>query len=362
MHESGDGSAGSGHSVGTGKGTVAKIFIGSSSRMIPLVDEIARCLDSHGHEPLPWREIFKHGDITIDRLFAQAREVQGAILVFSEDDKIEHEGNTRYQPGGNILIEFGLFLGCLGRKRAIICNHGKNRKPSDLAGLTYFDVGNQIDKIHQDAWDKLGLWAAELTREITGPFDEDGITQVFQCFPLLDFRKALLQARRLHILQTFIPYTQHMRLFEADLMNLIDRGGEVQVLLSSPWSPVVELRQQALSLAYGRGIVREQIGINLQHLAVLARRLPADKRARLEVRVHTAMPSMSIYRVDDLFFSGHYFQETLAIDSPQLRVTSPQSSMGKRLAEEHQRIWEAGTTEIVDLASIDHWLNSGPRR
>jgi predicted nucleotide-binding protein with TIR-like domain len=341
---------------------VARIFIGSSSLMIPVVEEIARCLRSRGHEPLPWKEIFQNGDITIDRLLAQARDVDGAILVFSEDDKIEHKGNIKYQPGANILIEFGLFLGCLGRRGAIICNHGDNRKPSDLAGLTYLDVGKQTDRIRPEAWDRLGLWAAELTRGIAGPFGEDGITQVFQSFPLSDFKQALLQARRLHILQTFIPYAQHMRLFEADLMTLIDRGGEVQVLLSSPWSPVVELRQQALSSAYGRNIVREQIGINLEHLAALARTLPTDKRARLEIRVHTAMPSMSIYRVDDLFFAGHYFRDTLAIDSPQLRVTSPQSSMGKHLAEEHQRIWTADTTEIVDLANIDHWLNSGPRR
>ncbi|HEX8106982.1 MAG TPA: TIR domain-containing protein [Kofleriaceae bacterium] len=183
---------------------MARIFIGSSSRMIPLVDEIARCLCSHGHEPLPWRQIFQHGDITIDRLFAQAREVDGAILVFSEDDRIEHRGNTRYQPGGNILIEFGLFLGCLGRRRAIICNHGDNRMPSDLAGLTYLDVGSQTDSIRPEAWDRIGLWAKDLTG-ITGPFGEDGITQVFQSFPVSDFCQALQRARRLHILQTFIP-------------------------------------------------------------------------------------------------------------------------------------------------------------
>jgi|SRR5215510_14015877 len=336
---------------------MAKIFIGSSYQMIPLVNELAGYLESKGHEPWPWNKKFEHGDITIDRLLDLAREVDGAILVFSGDDKVDGPEGARYQPRGNVLMEFGLFLGHLGRKRAIICNHGDNRKPSDLAGLTYVDVGGKPDRLSQEAQDKLSTWTAELA----GGFDlfgEGGITQVFSDFPLREFRQALRQAKCLHILQTFIPYTQHLHLFEADLVDAIKRGCEVQVLLLSPWSPVVELRQQALEPAYGR--VGDEIRANLRHLAALWKRLPADQRDRLAVRVHAAMPSMSIYRADDRFYSGHYFQGNLAIDSPQLRVTNPQSSMGQRLINEHARIWQADSTAEADLANIENWLRNGP--
>lgn len=331
---------------------MAKIFIGSSSRMVPLVNDIAGCLKSHGHDPQPWNKIFKTGDIHLDRLLKLAREVDGAILVFSGDDEGEHNGSTVPRPPGNVLIEYGLFAGILGRRRTIICDHGENRKPSDLSGLSYLDAGSEADHLSPEARDKLGTWAANLSP------DPDGVTEVFSSFPLAEFRQALRQARCLHILQTFIPYTQHLHLFEADLMDAIKRGCEVQVLLLSPSSSVVDLRQQALnSVAYGRNIVRDQIRINLEHLAALARELPRDKRSQLEVRVHTTMPSTSIYRVNDVFFCGHYFQGNLAIDSPQLRVSNPQSSMGKRLESEHRLIWQANTTLPVNLDDIEPWLS-----
>jgi len=338
---------------------MAKIFIGSSSQMIPLVDAIAEYLRSDGHEPRPWRKTFEHGDITIDRLLALAHEVDGAILVFSGDDRVEYPGTTEYQPRGNVLIEFGLFLGYLGRKRAIICNHGENRKPSDLAGLTYLDVGRNADRVSQEAQERLSAWATSLSGGEVDP-NFEGVTQIFSRFPLAEFRQAVRQAKHLHILQTFIPYTQHLHFFETDLMDAVKRDCDVQMLLSSPWSTIVELRQRALNPAYGKNIVSEQIRINLEHFATQARQLPADKRDRLKVRVHTTMPSMSIYRVDDLFFAGHYYQGKLAIDGPQLRVTNPDSIMGKRLVEEHLRTWQAATTIEVDLANIENWLRNGP--
>ncbi|TMQ04683.1 MAG: hypothetical protein E6J91_42775 [Deltaproteobacteria bacterium] len=341
---------------------MAKIFVGSSSQMIPLVAEITKCLRARGHAVRPWKEIFETGDITIDRLLTLAREVDGAILVFSKDDKIEQDGDIRYQARGNVLIEYGLFGGLLGRKKTIICSHGNNRMPSDLSGLSYLNVGSSAEALSPQAHDRLIAWAADLIGENGGSLDEPEVCPVFASFPMPEFRQAVHQAKRLHILQTFIPYTQHLHLFEPDLMDAIERGCEVQVLLSSPWSTVVELRQQALSLAYGRNIVRDQVRINLEHFAARARALPADQRGLLEVRVHTAMPSMSIYRVDDLFFAGHYFQGHLAIDSPHLRVSNPRSSMGWRLAREHLEIWRASTTVQVDFMNIEDWLRAGPPR
>jgi len=320
---------------------MAKILIGSSGRMIPLMDKTAEWLRSHKHESLRWTKIFEHGDITIDRLLDVARDVDGAILVFSGDDKVETKGSTGHQTRGNVLIEFGLFLGQLGRRKAIVLNYGENQKPSDLGGLTYLDAGGIADDLSPDARERLRVWARDLDHG-------DGITNVFSSFPLAEFRQALRQAKCLHILQTFIPYAQHLYHFEDDLLEAIKRDCEVQVLLSSPESTVVGLRERALRPAYGS--VKQQISDNLKLFAALARKLPADKCDRLKVRVHTTMPSMSIYRVDDVFFSGHYLQGNLAIDSPQLRVRNPQSSMGKQLSSEHSQIWRSAAE--VDLYNI----------
>jgi hypothetical protein len=334
---------------------MAKVFIGSSRQTVPLVNEIASLLRSLNHEALPWTEAFEHGDITIDRLITLAREVNGAILVCSGEDKIE---SGYYQSRPNMLIEVGLFVSHLGRKRAIVCRVGDHRFPSDLGGLTYLDLGHAAGPLASSARDALSGWLARLAGPIDPVMGEVGITQIYPSFPLIEFCQALQKASRVHILQTFIPYTQHMLHFEDHLLEAIARGCEAQILLLSPWSNVVALRQRSLSSGYGREPVRQQIISNLEHLAALARRLPQDKRERLEVRIHSAMPSMSIYRVDDLFISGHYFHGYLAIDSPQLKIANPQSAMGRRLANEHEQLWNSESTRVVDLQQIDRFIGA----
>jgi hypothetical protein len=329
---------------------MAKIFIGSSRRMLPLVDEIAALLRSLGHEARPWTEAFEHGDITIDRLVMLAREVDGAILVCSGDDKLE---SGYYQSRPNIMIEIGLFVGHLGRKRTLVCRFGDHKLPSDLGGLTYVDLGDEADHLGSRIRDELSGWAARLGDAIDPVMGEVGISQIYPSFPLSEFCQALHKATRVHILQTFIPYTQHMHHFEEHLLAAIVRGCEVQILLLNPSSSVVELRQRSLSSGYGRETVGRQIVSNLEHLAALAAQLPPDRRERLQVRLHSAMPSMSIYRVDDLFFSGHYFHGSLAIDSPQLKISNPRSGMGRRLANEHDQLWNSKSARVVDLREID---------
>lgn len=333
---------------------MAKIFIGSSGRTVALVHEIAACLRSCNHEPLPWTETFEHGDITIDRLIALARDVDGAILIFSGDDTLDTGSR---QPRPNVLIEFGLFVSHLGRKRAIVCRSGEHHFPSDLGGLTYLELEQADGRLTLNTQDKLRTWARNLVQlRRSDPAGEVGITQVYSNFPLAEFCQALKQARQIHILQTFIPYTQHFCHFESDLLEAIQRDCDVQILLMNPRSHVVELREQSLNRGYGRDSVRRQIISNLEHLASFTTRLPRDSCRRLKVRVHSTIPSMSIYRADDLFFSGHYFHGSLAIDSPQLKISSLQSNMGQCLANEHRQVWEASATTPVDLQNINDWL------
>jgi hypothetical protein len=345
---------------------MARIFIGSAGRMLPLVHEIAGCLRSGGHEPLPWTETFEHGDITFDRLIALSSEVNGAILVFSGDDKLE---SGHAQPRPNVLIEFGLFAAKLGRRRAIVGRFGENLLPSDLGGLTYLDLGTRPDSLSTQVRDRLVTWATSLAHDSDPASPEVGILQVYSSFPMGEFRQAMHRLAMsgapqrttgcIHILQTFIPYMQHMHQFEHDVLGAIRRGCEVQVLLLDPRSHVVELRQRSLNPGYGRDSVRQQIQSNIEHLAQQRKCLPKDARDRLELRVYNTMPSMSIYRVDDLFFLGYYFHGKLAIDGPQLKVAL-QSSMGGSLVSEHDQLWNADTTEVVDLDDIDRWLTSGP--
>ena len=83
---------------------------------------------------------FPPGEYTFNRLIEITRLVQGAVFVFGEDDEQWYRNDRVQVTRDNVLIEYGLFTGALGPKRAIICRNGTPWQPTDLAGLTYINV------------------------------------------------------------------------------------------------------------------------------------------------------------------------------------------------------------------------------
>jgi predicted nucleotide-binding protein len=121
-----------------------KIFIGSSSKRIETMELIASWVEQKKFTPLPWApDLLPVGDTILSALYdvAHDEEVKGAIFIFGEDDKIiGKSGKSVTQPRDNVLIEYGLFVGVLGSKKAIICTHGKPNIATDLGGIIYVDV------------------------------------------------------------------------------------------------------------------------------------------------------------------------------------------------------------------------------
>jgi len=138
-----------------------KIFIASSKESVDLMREIEAWLQEYGHEPLPWDKpgLFPPGEQTFLTLINISKQVDGAICVFGEDDKIWYRGDSALQPRDNILIEFGLFVGTLGPRKAIICRHGTPKHSTDLQGITFIDL-NQERRARGRI--ELNIWASNL--------------------------------------------------------------------------------------------------------------------------------------------------------------------------------------------------------
>lgn len=47
--------------------------------------------------------------------------------------------DAQRQPRDNVLVEYGLLAGVLGRERVVICRYGEPRIASDLQGFVYID-------------------------------------------------------------------------------------------------------------------------------------------------------------------------------------------------------------------------------
>jgi predicted nucleotide-binding protein len=114
------------------------VFIGSSIEGLRIVDAIVVLLE-HECELVPWTTIFHPGGFTLEQLELKVDEFDFAILVMTADDFIESRGSRRPAPRDNLLIELGLFIGRLGRRRTIVVTDRtvEIKLPTDLNGIIH---------------------------------------------------------------------------------------------------------------------------------------------------------------------------------------------------------------------------------
>src|SRR6266516_4329714 len=102
-----------------------RIFLGSSQEAVTrgTMGEIAVWIERFSHEPVPWNKpgLFLAGTYVFSRLLEISKEIDGALFVFAEDDRVWYRGDLTTQPRDNVLIEYGLFAGALGINRVVLC-------------------------------------------------------------------------------------------------------------------------------------------------------------------------------------------------------------------------------------------------
>jgi hypothetical protein len=173
----------------TPAGDRMKIFIGSSKESIEVLREVEIWLQEHNHEPLPWDQpgLFPPGEQTFLTLINISKVVDGAICIFGEDDRVWYRGDAAAQPRDNVLIEYGLFVGALGPRKAIICKHGKPKDPDNLLGITAIDLSKEQRARGRQ---ELRIWANRLS---TAPIDPGHLKLMGRIHELEDEKERLEQ-------------------------------------------------------------------------------------------------------------------------------------------------------------------------
>lgn len=126
-----------------------EVFLGSSSEAKDFMEEIALKVQELGHDTLMWTDtgkgIFVPGTNTIDALIEITKRVEAAIFIFNADDKKWNENSSLEETStvrDNVLLEYGLFVGALGKSKVCFVCKNHPEVASDLKGVTYID-GNQ---------------------------------------------------------------------------------------------------------------------------------------------------------------------------------------------------------------------------
>lgn len=114
-----------------------RVFIGSSKEGLALAEAVFADI-SQETEPTIWKhDIFLPSRYPLEALEKQLKVHSFAILIASPDDILIKRDNISSSMRDNILLEFGLFTGVLGRKRTFLMlpQNEEIAIPSDLLGI-----------------------------------------------------------------------------------------------------------------------------------------------------------------------------------------------------------------------------------
>ena len=113
------------------------VFVGSSSEGLALATIVAAHLETDFAPALWTQGLFVPGAHALEALEDAVRQCMFAVIVGSEDDELTKRNITAATLRDNLVFEFGLFLGALGRKRTILMvpDGTSLTLPTDLDGL-----------------------------------------------------------------------------------------------------------------------------------------------------------------------------------------------------------------------------------
>jgi hypothetical protein len=117
-----------------------RVFIASSGEGRAVAESVQLLLE-HDAECTVWNQgFFDLSENTLDDLINSLDDWDFGVFVFSADDILKLREQTYSAPRDNVVLEFGLFAGRLGKSRAVIV-HPRNwdprlRIPTDVLGIT----------------------------------------------------------------------------------------------------------------------------------------------------------------------------------------------------------------------------------
>lgn len=132
----------------------SKVFVvhGHDLEVRMQVVEVIRKLT--GEEPTVLQEQPIGGQTVIEKFETYAREVGFAAVLFTADDEGRRKGDSdlKARARQNVVLEYGYFVGKLGRPRVVPMLEAGVEMPSDLNGLGYIELA--------------GEWPIKLAREM----------------------------------------------------------------------------------------------------------------------------------------------------------------------------------------------------
>jgi len=102
-------------------------------------------------EPVVLQNLPAAGDTIIEKLEANTNVTFACALLTPDDEGHvrDEPDKKRYRARQNVVLELGMFLAALGRKRVAILHKGDIELPSDINGLLYIPFTKRVDEVKE---------------------------------------------------------------------------------------------------------------------------------------------------------------------------------------------------------------------
>jgi hypoxanthine phosphoribosyltransferase len=115
-----------------------RLFVASSKEGLEVARSIQEQIEAKADADIWDSGVFGPTDYFMERLEQRADLVDCSVFVITPDDVVTARGKKGPAPRDNVVLELGLFIGKLGRRRAVIFTptEPKVKLPSDLSAIT----------------------------------------------------------------------------------------------------------------------------------------------------------------------------------------------------------------------------------
>jgi predicted nucleotide-binding protein len=116
-------------------------------------DGLELLLRRMGLEPIVLQNLPAAGDTILEKLeryLGEHDQVGFACVLLTPDDEghaVGRDGERKYRARQNVVLELGMVLARLGRRRVAILHKASVELPSDIAGLIYIAFKERVDEV-----------------------------------------------------------------------------------------------------------------------------------------------------------------------------------------------------------------------
>lgn len=203
-----------------------------------------------------------------------------------------------------------------------------------------------------------GLAAAAVAAALPADDPHAGIVRVHRNLDYHLLVDLMAGADEIVILNTWIP---ELNILADALVDALERGTYVSILMLYPDSHVARLRSEALQGSTQGRFREDRVKPGVRHclevLASIARSVDDATRRHLRVRLYHSLPSLAIYGVDDRAFVSVFLHGQLAVKSVQIEVQGQDTVMGRLAFGELEALWKIAQ-EFEDLTQWETEMES----